>query len=54
MLSGGSLIPMIFIGMGMVEVDQGKDIPKLRLRLPPLIRRLHQLWTHQISIEACK
>ena len=30
---GGSLIPMWFIGMGMVSVTEA--IPKLRLRLPP-------------------
>ena len=31
---GGSLIPISFIGMGMVDI--GKAIPKLRLRLPPM------------------
>lgn len=29
---GGSLIPILFIGMGMVDI--GKIIPKLRLRQP--------------------
>jgi hypothetical protein len=30
---GGSLIPISFVGMGMV--DAGQAIPKLRLRMPP-------------------